>query len=344
MAALAQTGRDKLCLVASPSLASLGGWLEQLIAESTGKHGRGIVAIGDEQPGPPEVYGDDRLFCYVRVASEPAEQEQAAQDRAMDALADAGHPIVRLHVATPNDLAAEFFRWELATAVAGAVLSLNPFTQPDVEAAKVAARSLMQTFDDQGALPPRQPVLEADGMRFFSDSGIAQRASAPSATAPSASAPLASAPLATAPLASAASARALVAAHLERLSPGDYFAVNAYLASHARNETELQGLRHAVRDRRRVATSLGYGPRFLHSTGQLHKGGPNSGVFLQITARDSQDLSIPGQRYSFGVLADAQAQGDFEVLVKRDRRVLWVELDESEHAVSRLRELVESAL
>ena len=311
--------RNKLCLVVSPSLASLGGWLEQLIAESTGKHGRGIVAIGDEQLGPPEVYGDDRLFCYVRVASEPAEQQQAAQDRAMDALADAGHPIVRLHVATPNDLAAEFFRWELATAVAGAVLSLNPFTQPDVEAAKAAARSLMQTFDDQGALPPRQPVLEADGMRFFSDSGIAQRASA-------------------------ASARALVAAHLERLSPGDYFAVNAYLASHARNETELQGLRHAVRDRRRVATSLGYGPRFLHSTGQLHKGGPNSGVFLQITARDSQDLSIPGQRYSFGVLADAQAQGDFEVLVKRDRRVLWVELDESEHGVSRLRELVESAL
>ena len=120
--------------------------------------------------------------------------------------------------------------------------------------------------------------------------------------------------------------------------------MNAYLASHARNEIELQGLRHAVRDRRRVATSLGYGPRFLHSTGQLHKGGPNSGVFLQITTRDSQDLSIPGQRYSFGVLADAQAQGDFEVLVKRDRRVLWVELDESEHGVSRLRELVESAL
>ncbi len=325
MAALAASGRDKLCLVASPSLASLGGWLEQLIAESTGKLGRGIVAIGDERLGPPEVYGDDRLFCYVRVAAESgkfsksAKAEQAAQDRAVDALADAGHPIVRLHVATPNDLAAEFFRWELATAVAGAVLSLNPFTQPDVEGAKVAARALMQAFEKNGALPARQPIFEADGMRFFSDSEVAERANTRTASA-------------------------IVAAHLQRLVPGDYFAVNAYLASHTENDGELQTLRHAVRDRRRVATSLGYGPRFLHSTGQLHKGGPNTGVFLQITARDPEDLPIPGQRYSFGVLAGAQAQGDFEVLVERGRRVLWVELDDPRRGVPELRALVENAL
>ena len=319
MGALASRGRDKLCLVISPVLASLGAWLEQLIAESTGKQGRGIVAIGDERLGPPEVYGDDRLFCYVRVASEPAALEQAAQDRAVDALEAAGHPVVRLHVASPMDLAAEFFRWELATATAGAVLSMNPFTQPDVEAAKRAARSLMQAFEESGALPARQPILDAEDMTWFSDSGIAARSAS-------------------------GNARAVLASHLERLTAGDYFAVNAYLANSRRNDAELQALRHAVRDRRRVATSLGYGPRFLHSTGQLHKGGPNSGVFLQITARDPEDLPIPGQRYSFGVLAGAQAQGDFDVLVERGRRVLWVELADPDTGLPRLRELVESTL
>lgn len=312
MASLAAAGRDKLSLVISPAIGTLGAWLEQLICESTGKLGRGIVAIGDETPGAPDVYGDDRLFVYVRLEDDPS----AEQDAQVDALERAGHPVVRLRVPAQMDLGAEFFRWEIATAAAGAFLEMNPFSQPDVEAAKIAARALMEQFDETGALPDRTPVLAAEGIAVFADPALAAGGSLADA----------------------------LRAHLARLGSGDYFAVNAYLASTAANEEALQGLRHAVRDARRVATTLGYGPRFLHSTGQLHKGGPNTGVFLQVTQKAVDDLEVPGQRYSFGVLAAAQAQGDFEVLVERGRRALWVELDDVKTGLPRLAALVERAL
>jgi hypothetical protein len=306
MGTLARAGRDKLTLVISPGVESLGGWLEQLIAESTGKHGRGIVAIGDEALGIPEAYGDDRLFVYVRLAHAPA----VGQDGAVDALEAAGHPVVRIEMADPRDLAAEFFRWQVATAVAGSVLELNPFDQPDVESAKVVARSLMSAYEKKGRLPRMKPVLEEAGITLYADRAAPREATLPEA----------------------------LEAHLARLVPGDYFAINAYLDSSEENDHDLQAIRLAVRDRHRVASTLGYGPRFLHSTGQLHKGGPNTGVYLQITADDADPLDIPGQRYSFGVLASAQAQGDFEVLVERGRRAFWLHLSDPRAGLTRLRE------
>jgi transaldolase/glucose-6-phosphate isomerase len=316
MGALARAGRDKLTFVISPAIARLGAWLEQLIAESTGKHGRGIVALGDERVATPERYGDDRLFVYVRLASAPS-LETAEQDAAIAALEAAGHPCVRLDVADVRDLGAELFRFEIATAVAGAVLEIDPFDQPDVESAKLAARALMDAYEAKGSLPPQTPVLEEDGIALFAD---------PALPAP-------------------ASLRDALARHEARLAPGDYFAINAYLdglgpdpAATAPYEDALQAIRHAVRDRHRTASALGYGPRFLHSTGQLHKGGPNRGVFLQLTADDPAPLPIPGQRYSFDVLARAQAQGDFEVLVARGRRALWLHLSDPRAGLERLRD------
>ncbi len=306
MGALARAGRDKLSCVISPGIERLGAWLEQLIAESTGKHGRGIVAIGDEDLGAPEVYGDDRLFAYVRLAHAPA----VGQDAAVDALEAAGQPVVRIEVADPEELGAEFFRWEVATAVAGAVLELNPFDQPDVESAKVAARSLMERFEKKGALPRPKAVLEEDGISLYTENGKKQKGSL----------------------------RDALLGHLGRLSPGDYFAINAYLDADPHTEADCQAIRLAVRDRHRVATALGFGPRFLHSTGQLHKGGPNTGVFLQITTDPAEDLPVPGQPWSFGVLAGAQAQGDFEVLAERGRRAFWVHLSDPRDGLARLRD------
>lgn len=310
MGVLAGLGRDKLTCVISPAIASLGAWLEQLIAESTGKHGHGIVPVGDEPVAAPDRYGDDRLFAYVRLASAPSPE----QDAAVDALEAAGHPVVRMEMEDPRDLGAEFFRWEIAVAVAGAVLDIDPFDQPDVEAAKVAARDLMNAYEKEGTLPRLEPVLEQDGVALFSDPEVAPAAKR------------------------SKSLRDALAAHLGRLGPGDYFAINAYLDSSDANEADLQAVRLGVREQHRVATTRGYGPRFLHSTGQLHKGGPNSGVFLQLTADDADPLPIPGERYSFGVLAHAQAQGDFQVLVERRRRALWLHLSDPRAGLARLRE------
>jgi hypothetical protein len=297
---LALQGRDKLTIVASPGLASLGGWLEQLIAESTGKSDKGIVPVDGEPLGPPEVYGTDRLFVYERLAAEPS----AEQDRAVEQLAKAGHPVVRIDVADTLDLGQEMFRWEIATAVMGSLLEINPFNQPDVEAAKVAARNLTAAFEQSGQVPA-QPALVQDGpLTLYADES---NAAAISGTG-------------------AGTVRDCLAAHLARLGTSDYFAINAYVEMNEANATPLAALRQAVRDARHVATTLGYGPRFLHSTGQLHKGGPQSGVFLQITCDDAADLPIPGQKFTFGILKTCQALGDFEVLAKRERRVLGVHI------------------
>jgi glucose-6-phosphate isomerase len=290
---LAAAGRDKLTLILSPAIAALGGWLEQLIAESTGKDGKGIAPIDGEAIPEPAQAGDDRLFVYTRLSSAP----DAEQDRAVDALAAAGHPVVRVELASPLDLGQEFFRWQIASAVAGTILEINPFNQPDVEAAKEVARTLMASYADSGRLPEISALLEEDGIRAFADGGL-----------------------------HGDSLDEVLASHFARIGAGDYFAINAYVEMCDENDAPLQRLRAAVGRLRGVATTLGYGPRFLHSTGQLHKGGPNSGVFLQITAVDAEDVMIPGQRYGVGVLKQAQANGDFAVLVERGRRALHLHL------------------
>ena len=297
---LATQGRDKVTLVVSPAIYDLGAWLEQLLAESTGKEGKGLIPVDREPLGPPEVYGADRLFVYLRLASAP----DARQDLAVIALERAGQPLVRITVDGPYDLGAELFRWEFATAVAGSVLGVNAFDQPDVEASKVATRRLTEEYERTGTLPPESPTCVSE-----------------------------------------ANLTATLRAHLRTLAPGDYFAILAYLEMNAAHEATLQGIRRAVRDRYRVATCLGFGPRFLHSTGQAYKGGPNTGVFLQITCEDAADLAVPGQAYTFGVVKAAQARGDLAVLAERGRRALRVHLDtDAPRGLQMLRAAVDQAI
>jgi transaldolase / glucose-6-phosphate isomerase len=298
----AGAGRDKLTLIASPAISSIGAWLEQLIAESTGKQGKGVIPVNGEEVGSPGVYGADRLFIYMRLDSDA----DPSQDAAVDALEHAGHPVVRIDVADTYDIGQEFFRWEMAVAVAGSLIGINPFDQPDVEASKVATRVLTSAFERTGVLLADPPIYEESGISLFTD---ARNTGALEKT-----------------LDSDRSLAGYLRAHLNRLKEGDYFAILAYLAMNQTHREVLQAMRHTVRDRKRVATSLGFGPRFLHSTGQAYKGGPNSGVFLQITCDDAQDISVPGQGYSFGVATAAEARGDFTVLVERDRRALRVHL------------------
>jgi transaldolase/glucose-6-phosphate isomerase len=315
---LAARGRDKVTLVASPSIHDLGGWLEQLLAESTGKQGRGLVPVDREPLGPPEVYGRDRLFVYLRLEQAP----DPDQDRAVAALQAAGQPVVRIRVPDAPRIAQELFRWEFATAVAGAILGINPFDQPDVEASKVATRKLTEEYERSGRLPAEQPVLEADGLQLHTDPTNARALAGGGRTLPG-----------------------VLRAHLDRARPGDYVALLAYVAMTGCHEAELQAIRRRIRDRCRVATCLGFGPRFLHSTGQAYKGGPNTGVFLQITCADRADVPVPGQRFTFGVVKAAQARGDFEVLAERGRRVLRVHLGADVAAgLARLRAAVEQAL
>ena len=294
-------GVDKLTLIVSPRIYDFGAWLEQLIAESTGKNGRAIIPVDRETLQAPSHYSADRVFAYVRLASAPEDE----QDAAVEGLVTAGRPVVRLDVAEPYALAGEFFRWEIATAVAGSVMGINPFDQPDVEASKIETRKLTTDYEATGRLPAETPAVVDEGLRFFTDAAN-HEALASSATAPTAS--------------------AWLAAHLSRLGAGDYFALLAYVPMTPAHEAVLSRLRHRVRDHAGVATCLGFGPRFLHSTGQAYKGGPNSGVFLQVTCDDARDLPVPGARYSFGTVKAAQARGDFQVLVDRKRRALRVHL------------------
>jgi len=318
---LALRGIDKLTLVASPGLHDLGAWLEQLIAESTGKEGKGIVPVDRERVGPPSAYGDDRLFCYLRLDSAP----DATQEAAMSALEAAGQPVVRISVATPYDIGEEFFRWEIATAIAGSILGINAFNQPDVEASKIATRALTSEYERTGALPGEAPFFEGEGVKLFADPHNAkalQQAAGGERTLAS-----------------------LLKAHLGRLGKGDYFATLAYVPMTAAHEEAIQAFRHRIRDAKRVATCLGFGPRFLHSTGQGYKGGANTGVFLQITCDDAKDLGVPGQKYTFGVVKAAQARGDFQVLSERKRRALRVHLGPDVAAgLERLDEAIQRAL
>jgi len=295
------TGRDKVTIVTSHGIADLGAWLEQLLAESTGKIGKGIIPVDREQLASPDVYGNDRVFAYLRLENET----DADQDANVAAIEKAGHPVVRITMADIYDLGAEFFRWEIATAVAGSIIGINAFNQPDVEASKVATRALTTEYETKGSLPAEKPILEDSGIKLFTDENNA------------------------AELAKAAGEKSLAGylkALLNRIHSGDYFAVLGYIQMNVEHEQSLQAVRHAVRDKKHVATCLGFGPRFLHSTGQAYKGGPNSGVFLQITCDDAVELPVPGQKYTFGVVKAAQARGDFQVLAERGRRALRVHL------------------
>ncbi len=317
----AKLGRDKITLITSPGIGDLGAWLEQLIAESTGKLGKGIIPVDREQLGAPDVYGSDRIFAYLRLESAP----DAAQDAKVAALEKAGHPVVRIAVSDIYNLGQEFFRWEIATAVAGSILGINAFNQPDVEASKIVTKQLTSEYELTGALPPEKPIFEEAGFKLFTDDKNA-------------------ADLAKA-IGSDRSLENYLRAHLARLGPGDYFGLLGYVEMNAEHESLLQGLRMTVRDRKRVATCLGFGPRFLHSTGQAYKGGPNSGVFLQVTCDDAQDLPVPGQKYTFGVVKAAQARGDFQVLADRKRRALRVHLGTDVKAgLTKLAELVKQVL
>jgi transaldolase/glucose-6-phosphate isomerase len=294
-------GRDKVTISSSKKIADFGAWAEQLIAESTGKEGKGLIPINGETLGDVSDYGNDRFFIDLRTEGET----DAAHDAKLDALEQAGHPVVRIVMKSIDHIGQEFYRFEMATAVAGAVLGINPFNQPDVEAAKVKTRELTAAFEKSGALPAEKPVVSTASADLYTDSANAAELRKAGANGDLGS---------------------WLKAHFSRAQAHDYVALLAYIERNAAHIETLQDARLAVRDQRHVATCAEFGPRFLHSTGQAYKGGPDSGVFLQITADDARDLPVPGQKASFGVIKAAQARGDFDVLTERGRRALRVHL------------------
>jgi len=287
LAALAKTGRDKVTFVLSEKIRSLGPWIEQLLAESLGKDGTGVVPVVDEPLGKPVVYGTDRLFVALTL------EEDRSHDAALDTIADAGHPVIRLALRDPFDIGAEFFRWQLATATAGAILGVNPFDEPDVARAQVNTADLLAQWKKTRHLPEWSADAEEGGIVLM----------AKSSTKP-------------------ASVTEGITAHLTQAQPGDYLAIQAYLDPTGEMWNQLQALRVLLRDRLRIATTLGFGPRYLHSTGQLHKGGASNGLFIQITGDDDDSLVIPGAGYDFSTLKAAQALGDLQALSAGGRRVI----------------------
>lgn len=301
MGAAANFGRDKITVFTSPEIYDLGAWLEQLIAESTGKLGKGITPVDREAIGAPGLYANDRIFVSVKLKG----TRDASQDAKIAAIEAAGQPVIHFELDDLYEIFGQFFTWEVATAVAGSVMGINPFNQPDVESAKIETRALTTEYEKTGKLPERAPFLVDSGVALYATDAYAARLKSASTSATLAG---------------------LLRAHLGTLGKGDYFAAVAFLPMFPEHETAIQAFRHKVLNAKHVATCLGFGPRFLHSTGQDYKGGPNSGVFLQITADHAVDLAIPGQKYSFGVVIDAQAAGDLAVLESRGRRALRVHL------------------
>ncbi|MCP4616694.1 MAG: bifunctional transaldolase/phosoglucose isomerase [Bradyrhizobium sp.] len=294
-------GRDKVTIFSSKKVADFGAWAEQLIAESTGKEGKGLIPIDGETIGEVSSYGNDRFFIDLRAANE----DDDAHNAALAALEEAGHPVVRIVMQSIDHLGQEFFRFELATAVAGAILGINPFNQPDVESAKIKTRELTSAFEKTGKLPAETPVASAAEADLYTDEHNAAELRKAGANG---------------------DLNSWIKAHLSRSGSGDYVALLAYIERDGAHIEALQKMRLAVRDARHLATCAEFGPRFLHSTGQAYKGGPDSGVFLQITADEKKDLKVPGQKASFGIIKAAQARGDFDVLTERGRRALRVHL------------------
>ncbi len=292
-------GRDKLTIFTTPELHDVGAWLEQLVAESTGKDGVAIIPVDREPAIDPDQYGTDRVFAFVTLTG------NESLDPHYSAVTNLGHPAVRIELNSIGDLGQEFFRWEFATSVAGAVMQINPFNQPDVESAKIEAKKITEEYEKTGLLPAEEPFFTADGIELFTSSTYADRLNS---------------------AVEVSSFKNLIDAHLHQITAGDYFALLGYVEMNEDNESLLAAIRKAVLDRTHAATCLGFGPRFLHSTGQAYKGGSNNGVFLQITSDDAEDMPVPGQKFSFGVVKAAQARGDFQVLLDRDRRALRVHM------------------
>ena len=288
---LGRQGRNKVTFIVPRSIATLGMWLEQLLAESTGKEGRGILPVSGEPLGDPSVYGNDRVFVYLRLKS----QTEDSLERGVAALREAAHPVVTIELNDPLDFGQEFFRWEIATATAGSILGINPFDQPNVQESKDNTNRLLETVRTQGELPEEKPALVEAPLSLY----------APKA---------------------AGTIVETLRGFLAQARPGDYVAIMAYLTEDSAIEKALQAIRLRLRDSLRLATTLGYGPRFLHSTGQFHKGGPNTGLFLQLTSDDAGDLPVPGQPYTFGIFKRAEALGDLEALRKHQRRVIRIHL------------------
>lgn len=318
----ANAGRDKITFFTSPATYDMGAWFEQLIAESTGKQGKGITPVDLEEITSPDRYGEDRVFAYVRLEG----ADNAHLDNAVEKLEKAGQPVVRLTMRDVYDAAEQFFTWEIATAVAGSVMGINAFNQPDVEAAKVETRRLTEEYEKTGKLPEQTPIFDDGQIKLFADPHYAailhggQDVGQPELSG-------------------------YLRAHLAQLKPHDYFATLAFIQRDREHEKTLQELRHAVRDSKRTATCLGFGPRFLHSTGQDYKGGPNTGVFLQITGGHAEDVQVPEQKYTFGVVIDAQAAGDLSVLQQRGRRALRAHVAKDvEGGLRLLRDAVRKAL
>lgn len=293
----AKNGRDKVSITSSPGIHDLGAWLEQLLAESTGKDGLGLIPIESEALGAPSVYGSDRVFVYLRLNDAP----DAKQDAAFKALAEAGQPVVTISLPGKLQIVQEFFRWEFATAVAGSVLGINAFNQPDVEASKIETRKLTDAFAKTGKLPDETAFATDGDFAFFADETNQGALKG-------------------------GSLQAVLKAHFDRVKAGDYVGILAYIERDPKTIAWIEEARIAIRDAKHVATAAEFGPRFLHSTGQAYKGGPNSGVFLQVTADDAADLSVPGESYTFGIVKAAQARGDFDVLAERGRRALRVHI------------------
>lgn len=289
------SGRDKLTILPSKGLEPFGAWLEQLLAESTGKNGKGIIPVDLEPAGPPEVYGSDRLFVHLRLE----EDADDGLDSKLETLTQAGHPLVRITVASRDLIGQEFFRWEVATAIAGAVIGVDPFDQPDVEDAKIATRKLVDAYEQTGAVEPETPIASNRDLAIFKPNEGAFASIEPTE---------------------------LLKLHFASLKAGDYAGFLAYIEQNAADAAAIEAMRVAVRDAHAVATVAGFGPRFLHSTGQAYKGGPVTGAFLTITRDADPDLAIPGKKASFGTVQIAQARGDTAVLAARGRRVLRVHI------------------
>ncbi|HKA19341.1 MAG TPA: bifunctional transaldolase/phosoglucose isomerase, partial [Blastocatellia bacterium] len=294
---LTNAGRDKLTLSIAPEISSLGLWIEQLIAESTGKEGKGIIPISGETLGSPSAYGNDRFFVHIAVGTPDSDT-----DAKLRALESAGHPVVRRRLHDLLDLGEEFYLWEMATAVAGAVIGINSFDQPNVQESKDHTKHFLEVYKKNGALPDQELGSEGRGLKAFCDAET------------------------KAQLGNGTSLDGFIAAHLSRVQAGDYIALLDYVEETPEHEALFQAIRTHLRDALRVATTTGYGPRFLHSTGQLHKGGPASGVFIQITADNAVDVPLPNELFTFGVLKQAQALGDFQSLSSRHRRAIRLHL------------------
>ena len=315
MGECAKAGRNKLTIVTDSKIAALGLWIEQLVAESTGKEGQGIVPVHGEPVGAPDVYGSDRLFISIAI-----EEADAPSPQQFDPLVKAGHPVVMRTLADAYDLASEFFLWEFATAVAGWCLGINPFDQPNVQESKDATRELLDYFKSHGELQEQEPLIGDDTLTIYGS-----ERSAPGLVN--------------------SSVAAALRAHLAAVRAGDYIALLVYVEETPEIEAALQAIRTRLRDSLHCATTTGYGPRFLHSTGQLHKGGPDAGVFIQITAHDHLDLAIPEEPYTFSVLKQAQASGDFRSLSAHGRRAIRVDLGTDALAgLQRLQALLADAL